>query len=82
MSTDLEKLNRKIITSERLSSIGSLASRLAHDLRNPLSVIKNSMEILKMRLNENMDEKVNLQLAMVGRAVSRMSHQIEDVLIL
>ena len=80
MSADLEKLNREIITSERLSSIGSLSSRLAHDLRNPLSVIKNSMEILKMRLNENMDERVNLQLSMVGRAVSRMSHQIEDVL--
>ena len=80
MSADLEKLNREIISSERLSSIGSLASRLAHDLRNPLSVIKNSMEILKMRLNDNMDEKVNHQLSMVGRAVSRMSHQIEDVL--
>lgn len=80
MSADLEKLNREVITSERLSSIGSLASRLAHDLRNPLSVIKNSMEILKMRLNENMDEKINHQLSMVGRAVSRMSHQIEDVL--
>jgi len=80
MSADLEKLNREIISSERLSSIGSLASRLAHDLRNPLSVIKNSMEILKMKLNENMDEQVNHQLSMVGRAVSRMSHQIEDVL--
>ena len=80
MSSDLEKLNKELITSERLSSIGSLASRLAHDLRNPLSVIKNSMEILKMRLNDNMDEKVNHQLSMVGRAVSRMSHQIEDVL--
>jgi signal transduction histidine kinase len=80
MSGDLEKLNREIIMSERLSSIGNLSSRLAHDLRNPLSVIKNSMEILKLRLNDNMDERVNHQLSMVGRAVSRMSHQIEDVL--
>jgi len=80
MSGELEKLNREIIMSERLSSIGNLSSRMAHDLRNPLSVIKNSMEILKLRLNDNMDERVNHQLAMVGRAVSRMSHQIEDVL--
>jgi signal transduction histidine kinase len=80
MSTDLQKLNKEIITSERLSSIGSLASRLAHDLRNPLSVIKNSMEIMKFRLNANMDEKINHQFAMVGRAISRMNHQIEDVL--
>src|SRR3990172_7199870 len=81
MSTKLQKLNRALVTSERLSSIGSLSSRLAHDLRNPLSVIKNSMEILKFRLNDNMDENINHQIAMVGRAVSRMSHQIEDVLI-
>jgi len=80
MSIELEKLNREIVMSERLSSIGNLSSRLAHDLRNPLSVIKNSMEILKLRLNDNMDERVNHQLSMVGRAVSRMSHQIEDVL--
>ena len=80
MSVELEKLNKEIVSSERLSSIGSLASRLAHDLRNPLSVIKNSMEILNIRLNPYMDEKVDHQLAMVGRAVSRMSHQIEDVL--
>ncbi len=80
MSGELEKLNREIIMSERLSSIGNLSSRLAHDLRNPLSVIKNSMEILKLRLNDNMDERVNHQLSMVGRAVSRMNHQIEDVL--
>ncbi|HXV66071.1 MAG TPA: ATP-binding protein [Nitrosopumilaceae archaeon] len=80
MSNNLQKLNKELVTSERLSSIGSLSSRLAHDLRNPLSVIKNSMEILKFRLNDNMDEKINHQIAMVGRAVSRMSHQIEDVL--
>lgn len=80
MSEDLQKLNKEIVTSERLSSIGSLASRLAHDLRNPLSVIKNSMEIMKLRLNDSMDEKIEHQFAMVGRAISRMNHQIEDVL--
>jgi len=80
MSSELEKLNKEMVNSERLSSIGSLASRLAHDLRNPLSVIKNSMEILNLRMNPHMDEKIDHQIAMVGRAVSRMSHQIEDVL--
>ena len=80
MSSELEKLNKEMVNSERLSSIGSLASRLAHDLRNPLSVIKNSMEILNLRMSPHMDEKIDHQIAMVGRAVSRMSHQIEDVL--
>ncbi len=80
MSGDLEKLNENIVKSERLSSIGQLASRLAHDLRNPLSIIKNSLAILNVKFDSIMDEKTSLQMARVGKAVDRMVHQIEDVL--
>jgi len=80
MSQDLKQLNNSIIQNERMSSIGNLASRLAHDLRNPLSVIKNSIELLNIKLDPIMDEKTSLQMARVGRAISRMSHQIDDVL--
>ena len=80
MSEDLEKLNETIVKTERLSSIGDLASRLAHDLRNPLSVIKNSIEIMQVKLDPIMDEKTSHQMARVGRAVERMTHQIDDVL--
>ena len=80
MSSELEKLNETIVKNERLTSIGDLASRLAHDLRNPLSVIKNSIEIMNVKLDPIMDEKTSHQMARVGRAVSRMTHQIDDVL--
>lgn len=80
MSSELEKLNKSIVATERLSSIGNLASRLAHDLRNPLSVIKNSIEIMNVKLDPIMDEKTSHQMARVGRAVARMTRQIDDVL--
>lgn len=80
MSSDLSRLNENIVKSERLSSIGQLASRLAHDLRNPLSIIKNSLAILNVKFDRIMDEKTSLQMARVGKAVDRMNHQIEDVL--
>jgi len=35
MSKDLEEYKSKLIKQEKLSSIGELASRLAHDIRNP-----------------------------------------------
>jgi two-component system sensor histidine kinase HydH len=39
----VERIDTKIgEKSERLRAIGELAARLAHDLRNPLSVIKNT----------------------------------------
>ena len=37
----------EILKSERLSAIGELSGRLAHDLRNPLSVMKMSIDLIK-----------------------------------
>jgi len=64
---------------KRLSAIGELSARIAHDLRNPLGVIKNSIEIMKIR-NPSMDEKSKNDLSRLDRAVTRMTHQIDEVL--
>lgn len=65
---------------ERLVSVGLIAARLAHDIRNPLSVIKNTVEIMKIKLKDVLDEKTTDQLQRLSNSVSRISHQIEDVL--
>lgn len=65
--------------TKRLSAIGELSARIAHDLRNPLSVIKNTIDILKI-LHPDFDEKTISQLARLERAALRMSHQIDEVL--
>jgi len=80
MSKDLEGLHKKIIEKERLSSIGSLATRLAHDIRNPLSIIKNSFEIIAIKTEKVLDESVASDLKRIQRAIERISHQTEDVL--
>ena len=38
---------RDRLKAERLSAIGELSGRLAHDLRNPLSVMKMSTDLIK-----------------------------------
>lgn len=64
---------------KRISDMGALSARIAHDLKNPLSVIKNSIELMKMRtLNQN--DKTNGDLERMERATVRISHQIEEVL--
>ena len=35
--------------TERLATIGELSARIAHDLRNPLTTIQNSIELLKIK---------------------------------
>jgi PAS domain S-box-containing protein len=64
---------------KRISDMGALSARIAHDLKNPLSVIKNSIELMKMRtLNQNDKTKVDLE--RMERATVRIAHQIEEVL--
>jgi signal transduction histidine kinase len=72
--------SRSELENERLITIGLIAARLAHDIRNPLSVIKNTVEIMRLRFKDNMDDKVEKQLDMLAKSVTRISHQIEDVL--
>ncbi|MBI1829701.1 MAG: PAS domain S-box protein [Thaumarchaeota archaeon] len=67
--------------NSRLIAIGETASRLGHDLRNPLSIIMNTFAILKLKSkNVVLDESILKKYDIIERAISRMSHQIEDVL--
>ncbi len=68
----------KLVKAERLSVIGELASRLAHDLRNPLAIIKTEVELFRLRNKAN--ENGLQSCSRVERAVNRINYQIEDVL--
>ncbi|MEW6587656.1 MAG: ATP-binding protein [Thermoproteota archaeon] len=70
----------ELLKVERLSAIGQLSARIAHDLRNPLSVIQNTSKILRIRLESQLDDKSREQWSRLDRAVYRMSHQLEDVM--
>jgi PAS domain S-box-containing protein len=72
--TELEEQKIK-----RLSDIGELAGRIAHDLRNPLSIIKNSIDLMKLQ-NPNADEGTKKNFERLTRAIYRMTHQIDEVL--
>jgi signal transduction histidine kinase len=77
---EVKQKTNKLLKVERFSTIGQLSARIAHDLRNPLNVIQNSSEILKIELGDKLDEKLQDQWARLDRAVYRMSHQLEDVM--
>lgn len=67
------------VKKEKMLAIGELAARLAHDIRNPLSIIKNSIDVLVAQ-NQNIDKKTRDTYERIQRAVDRISYQIDDVL--
>jgi signal transduction histidine kinase len=68
-----------LLKIDKLHTIGEMSSRLAHDLQNPLSIIKNTLEILKLK-QPSLDEKTRENYERIERAAARMSQQIRDVL--
>ncbi len=80
LEVEVKEKTKKLIHAERLSAIGELSARLAHDLRNPLTVIKGSIEIVKAKNNKDETGFSSKQIGMMERAVASMSHQIDDVL--
>ena len=80
MEKKLETTKNEIIKSERLSSIGELSSRLAHDLRNPLSVIKNSIYVLEHHMEDVKDDMLKKYFEVLKEETERINHQINEVL--
>ncbi len=66
-----------MIHAEKLSAIGELSARIAHDIRNPLSTIKNSLENIKINKDEQFLEK---SMKRCDRAIERITHQIDNVM--
>ncbi|QLH09401.1 sensor histidine kinase [Candidatus Nitrosotenuis sp. DW1] len=78
MAQDLESAQRELLKHEKISNIGMLAARMAHDILNPLSNIKIGAEYLRSRIKR--EEKEIKTLDIIDRAVDRISFQVQDVL--
>lgn len=74
----LLKKEFKNIKRKRQEIMGELSVRIAHDLKNPLSVIKNSIEILQIKNKSLNEQHLNLFQA-INRSILRMDHQINQV---
>jgi len=78
----VKEKTQAVLKAERLSAIGELSGRLAHDLRNPLSVMKISLDLIKQHPPDAKisDDIITRRLELIGKSIERISHQVDDVL--
>ncbi|MCU7921605.1 MAG: PAS domain S-box protein [Candidatus Thiodiazotropha sp. (ex Dulcina madagascariensis)] len=58
LEAEVEQQNRDLARSETLAAMGRMASMIAHDLRNPLSSVKMTLQILGKQLDMEVDSEV------------------------
>jgi PAS domain S-box-containing protein len=77
--TEFKNLEKKYYESEKLAAIGQLSAGIAHEVRNPLSSIKMSLQILEKRMQPEGNDLKRFHIA--RREVEHLEELVNDVLI-
>jgi signal transduction histidine kinase len=76
---ELDEVQERLIRMERLAILGQMASRVGHELRNPLAAIKNAAYFLNMVLEEP-NPKVKEMLEILEEKVNTCERIISSLL--
>lgn len=80
LQQEVDERTREIKESEGLTVMGRMASMIAHDLRNALSTVKMTLQILNRRYKDNVDGVEKEHCAMGLEQVRYMEDVVRDML--
>jgi len=79
---ELQQARFKLLQTEKLAAIGELASALCHEINNPISIIQNRIECLKMEAEElKLPETVLKDLDVIHLYTEKVASIVKDLLI-
>ncbi len=76
LTTALDRFRREAAQRERLSSLGRLSTVIAHEIRNPLMIIKTTLRDLRRQPSP----EVAASAASIDEEVNRLNRVVTDVL--
>ena len=76
----VENKTAELVKSERLATIGTMASRIAHDLKQPLTIMQTYADMLTPAIISKLDYKDKEKWFRVQNSILDMNRIIEDVL--
>jgi PAS domain S-box-containing protein len=79
-TAQLEQAQAQLVKSERLAAIGELAGMVGHDLRNPLTGIKNAAYYLKKKSGTISEAQTEEMLEIIDKAIDHSNKIINDLL--
>lgn len=76
--TELKRLEREVVTKERMAALGRLSAAIAHEIRQPLTAMSGALkELVRLAPLEDDDKKL---VQIVSRESQRLNQIISDFL--
>lgn len=77
---NIKSKSEELVKSERLATIGTMASRIAHDLKNPLTVMQTYSDMLTPEILAKLEYRDKEKWLRLQNSILDMNKIIEDVL--
>lgn len=79
--TELKELKEKLNKNEKLANIGYVCSNVAHEIRNPLSLLNIYTKIINTKLNELdcNDEKNKINIQSIESSINNISKAVNNL---
>ena len=74
-----ERLEHELHQNEKLASMGRMVASIAHEIRNPLGIIKSSAELLLKKARKEQDARAGILQAVLDEA-ERLARIVNDFL--
>lgn len=80
LSGTVLELQNRLKLSERLSSLGEVVSKIAHEIRNPLSAIRTAAEVLGDSLQGKVSEQEGRMITIINQESDRLTQTLQRIL--
>jgi PAS domain S-box-containing protein len=77
---ELKEASQRLLKAERFAAIGELSGMIGHDLRNPLTAIKNAMYYLKRKQAYSAGSKEKEMMDIVDKSVEHANKIVNSLL--
>jgi two-component system NtrC family sensor kinase len=74
----LQQAQQELVRVEKLAAVGELAAGVAHEINNPLAIIRGNAELLQMSLPEESPQQE--EIGIIARQVGRMERIVANLL--
>ncbi|MFH1360220.1 MAG: ATP-binding protein [Candidatus Omnitrophota bacterium] len=76
---DLQNAQQQLLQSEKMAAVGQLSAGIAHEVKNPLSIILLSIESLESKI-DHLSEQNKMYIKMIKDACERANKVVVDLL--